>query len=83
MPPHLFDHLRREPRPWVVHRHQHPEQLESRVQGSADKLERLHQLGYALQREVLALHRDEYTVGSHERVQCEQAERWRTVQQDV
>ena len=41
------------------------------------------ELAEALQREVLALDRDERRVGRRERVDRQQAERWRAVDEDV
>src|SRR5437763_9083308 len=40
MAAYFVDYLRRQPRSRVKHRHQHPQQLEPRVQGSANELDR-------------------------------------------
>ena len=74
VPSHFVDYLRREPCSRVVHRHQHAQKLEPRVQGSAHEVDRLHQLGDALQGQVFALHRRQQQVGGDQRVEREDAQ---------
>src|SRR5579859_6821559 len=77
------EHVASEDRAAVVERRQHPEDLELRVQPLLHRLDDLEQRGHAFQRVVLGLHRDDHAIRSHERVQREQAERRRAVDEDV
>ncbi len=61
---------------------QHADDRQSLVQAVARELDDLHRLLDALQREVLRLGGDERAVGSDERVDGQQAERGRAVDQD-
>ncbi len=61
---------------------QHAQQREVRVEAVPRELDHLHRLLDPLQREVLGLGGDERPIGGHERVDGEQAERGRAVDQD-
>ncbi len=61
---------------------QHTEQLEVRVEAVPRELDHLHRLLDALQREVLGLGGHERAVGGDQRVDRQQAERGRAVDQD-
>src|SRR3954454_19698526 len=67
----------------VVHGREDPLDPDLRVQVLADHRERVLELHEAAQREVLALHRDDDAVRGHQRVDRQQAERRRRVDQDV
>ena len=53
-----------------------------RVEGGADAAQRRHEIGKSLEGEVLAMERDQHSVRGDERVQRQQAERWRAVDDD-
>jgi hypothetical protein len=80
---HLRGDIGRERGPAVVHRQQHAGQAQARVEVVADEIDRREQLAQALQRVVLALDRNEHAVGRGERVDGEQSDRGRAVEQDV
>ena len=67
----------------VVHRQHRALDLESRVEVVGDEADRGQQLTEALEREVLALDRDERRVGRRQRVDRQQPERGRAIDQDV
>ena len=66
----------------VVHRAQQPFDLERGIQMRAHFLHRLHEVGKAFERVVLALHRDHHGVRRAEAVDREQVQRRRAVEQD-
>ena len=66
----------------VVHRHQHAGDVERRVQRGADAAQRGDEIGEPLEREVFAVERNQHGVGGDERVEREQPERRRRVDQD-
>jgi len=61
---------------------QHAQQRELGVEAVAGQFDHLHRLLYALQREVLGLGRDQRVVGRDERVDRQQTQRRRAVDQD-
>src|SRR3954451_18860728 len=77
-----LDRLARVQQAAVEHRCQDPDDLDVRVQVLADHRERVLELDEPAQREVLALHRDDDTVGGGERVDRQQPERRRRVDED-
>ena len=79
----LVADLRAEARSRVVHRQHGALDLESRVEVVGDEADRGQELPEALEREVLALDRDERGVRRRQGVDREQAERWRAVDEDV
>ena len=66
----------------VVHRHQHARDVERRVERGADAAQRRDEIGEPFEREVLAVERNQHGVGGDERVEREQAERRRRVDED-
>ena len=67
----------------VEHREQHAFDVESGVERGADAAHRADEIGETFEREVLAVQRNQHGVGGDERVEREQAERGRTVDEDV
>src|SRR5262245_19344350 len=67
----------------VEHREQDAVDVEPGVEGRTNAAHRADEIGEALEREVLAVPRNQHRVGGDERVECEQAERGRTVDEDV
>src|SRR6266545_5489349 len=67
----------------IEHRRQDAHDRDVRVQGLAAHRQRVLELDEPAQREVLALHRDDHVVGRNERVDRQQAERRRRVDEDV
>src|SRR5437588_1686945 len=74
---HFFGDLSREVHPLVVHRQDDPFDIERRIDGVANALDRRQKLRDSLEREVLALHRHENRIGGGESVDREKAERRR------
>ena len=72
-----------EVRALVVHRHQHAGDVERRIEGGADAAQRRDEIGEPFEREVLAVERNQHGVGGDERVEREQPERGRRVDEDV
>ena len=81
--PHVARHLLAQVRALVVHRQQDALDVERRVERRANAAHRRHEVGEPLEREVLAVQRDEHGVGGDERVERQEAERRRTVDEDV
>ena len=79
---HLGRDLARQVRPGVEHREQHARDLELGMEMVADQVHRREELRQALERVVLALDRDEDRVRGRQRVDREQAERRRAVDED-
>ena len=77
-----LDRLARVQQPLVEHRRQDPDDLDLRVQVLADHRQRVLELHETAQREVLALHGHDHAVGRDERVDRQQAERRRRVDED-
>src|SRR5690606_38371289 len=73
--------LAREVQALIVHREEHTFDLEPRVQAPLDQPHRVQELLQSLQRIEFALDRDQHGVGSSQRVQRQQSERGRTVDQ--
>ena len=71
-----------EVRALVVHRHQHAGDVERRVERGADAPQRGDEIGEPFEREVLAVERNQHGIGGDERVEREQAERRRRVDED-
>ena len=59
-----------------------PSIVQLRIDAGADLLDGLHQGAQALERVVLALHRDHHGIRGHQRIQREHVERRRTVDQN-
>ena len=70
-------------RPLVEHRQQHAFDVERRIERRAHAAHRADEIGEPFEREVLAVQRNQHGVGGDERVQRQQAERRRTVDEDV
>ena len=82
MAAHLGGDVGGQPRSPVDHRQNHPGQRQLRVQPCAHQLDRVQQLGQALERVVLALDRHEHAVGRRERVHGQRPQRGRAVDED-
>ena len=67
----------------VEHRQQDAFDVERRVERGADAAHRADEIGEPFEREVFAVQRNQHGVGGDERVQRQQAERRRTVDEDV
>ena len=81
--PQIGGNLAGQIRPIVKHREQYPLDFQRVVEGLADAIDRVQQLGDALECEKFALDRDQHRIRCHKRVQRQQVERRRTVDQDV
>ena len=79
---HVARHLLAEVRALVVHRQQHAFDVERRVERRAHAPHRRDEIGEAFEREVLAVQRNQDAIGGDERVQRQQAERRRRVDDD-
>ncbi len=77
-----LDRLARMERPAVVHRRHDPLHPDSRVQVLPHHRERVLELHEAAQSEVLALHGHDHARGRDERIDRQQTERRRRVDQD-
>src|SRR5918994_1605412 len=77
-----LDRLARVERPPVEHRRQDPLDLDVGIEVLPDHGERALQLDEAAEREVLALHGNDHTLGRDERVDRQQPERGRCVDDD-
>src|ERR1043165_8314359 len=62
---------------------QHALDIEARIERGADAANRADQFGQSLECEVLAVQRNQNRVSGHQRVEREQSERWRTIDEDV
>ena len=71
---HVGCDLLAEIRPFVEHREQHALDVELGVEGGADAAKRADEIGEPLEREVLAVQRNEDRVGGDERVERQQAD---------
>ena len=80
---HLARHLLRQRRARIVHGQHHALDLECRIERRLDLVDGRFQLRNAFQREELALHRHQHRVRRHHRIQREQIERRRTVDQKI
>ena len=67
----------------VVHRQQHAGDVERGLSAAAHAAQRGDEIGEPFEREVLAVERNQHGVGGDERVEREQAERRRRVDEDV
>ena len=76
-------HLLAQVRPVVVHRQQHALDVESPVERHADAPERRNELGESFERVVLAVERDKNRIGGDQRVERQQAEGRRAVDDHV
>ena len=76
-------HLLPEIRALVEHRQQHAFDVERRVERGAHAAHRADEIGEPFEREVLAVQRNQHGVGGDERVERQQAERRRAVDEDV
>ena len=81
-PPDLRRHLLGEVHSCVEHREQHSLDPEPGIEVILDQAYRADHLRHALKREVLALERDQHRIGRGERVDRQQSERRRTIDQD-
>ena len=75
--------LRAKIRPLVVHRQQDAVDVERWIQARAYAAEGRHEIGKPLEGEVFAVQRDHHRFSRDERVQREQPERRRAVDEDV
>ncbi len=80
---HLVGDPGGQPGPGVVHRHQDRGDAELGVQVGLDHLDGLEQLAEPLERVVLRLDRDHHLLAGHERVEREQSQGGRAVDEDV
>ena len=80
---HVVGHIGGEAGPAVVHGQQHGGDVQSRIEVDPDQLRGVQQLLDALERVVLALDREQHLFGGHQRVQRQQPQRRRTVDQHV
>ena len=80
---HVGRDLLSEIRALVEHREQHAFDVERRVERGADAAHRADEIGEPFEREVLAVQRNQHGVGGDERVERQQAERRRAVDEDV
>ena len=71
-----------EVRALVVHGHQHAGDVERGIERGAHAAQRRDEIGESFEREVFAVERDQHGVGGDERVEREQAERRRRVDED-
>ena len=69
--------------PLVVHRHQHAGNVERWIERGANTAQCRDEIGQTFEREVLAVERNQDRVGGHERIEREQSERRRRVDEDV
>jgi hypothetical protein len=76
-------HLLAKVRAVVVHREEDALDLERGVEGLANAVDRGGELGNALEGEVLAIERDENSVGGHQGVQGQETERGWRIDEDV
>ena len=67
----------------VEHRQQHAFDVERRIERGAHAPHRADEIGEPFEREVLAVQRNQHRVGGDERVERQQAERRRAVDEDV
>src|SRR4029079_6936518 len=80
---YLVDDLLREIGSIVVHRHDDPFDLKSRIQSLPDTVESLRKLRYSLEPQVLALNGNEDRISRGERVERQEPEGRRTIDQNV
>ena len=80
---HVGRDLLPEVRPLVEHRQQHAFDVERRVERRAHAAHRADEIGQPFEREVLAVQRNQHRVGGDQRVERQQAERRRAVDEDV
>ena len=76
-------HLLPQIRALVEHRQQHAFDVERRIERRAHAAHRADEIGEPFEREVLAVQRNQHGVGGDERVERQQAERRRAVDEDV
>src|SRR5690606_27185537 len=79
----LVRDLAREVEPLIEHREQDALDLEARIQALLDEANRVEQLGEPFERVELALDRDKHRVGGRQRVERQEAERRRAVDEHV
>ena len=72
-----------EVRALVEHRQQHALDVERRIERGADAAHRADEIGEPFEREVFAVQRNQHGVGGDQRVERQQAERRRAVDEDV
>ena len=80
---HVVNHLVGERRALIVHGEHHTVDKELRVEADPDLLDRAQELRQAFQRKEFALQRHEHGIGRGERIDGEQIERRRTIDEDV
>ena len=81
--PHVGRDLLAQVRPLVEHRQQHAFDVERGVERRAHAAHRADEIGEPFEREVFAVQRNQHRVGGDERVEREQSERRRAVDEDV
>src|SRR5215212_9496501 len=79
---YFLGHLMGQVSTWIEHGKQHPSDFETRVQFLPDHPDALHELGQPLQRVVLALYGDKELIRGGQRVQSQEIQGRRTVEQD-
>src|SRR5262249_14194384 len=80
--PELGCHLLCQVRALVKHRHHHPFDRQVGVEADANAFDRVEQLADAFQGKIFGLHWDQYSVRRDQRVQCEQVESGRAIEND-
>src|SRR5438445_4462143 len=78
-----LEHVPAEDGPAVVEGRQHAEHLQLRIESRLHGLDDLEERRHALERVVLRLDRDDDAVRAHERVECQQPEGRRAIDEDV
>src|SRR5215208_2359625 len=78
---YFIGHLMGQVRAWIEHRQEYPAYLESRIQFFPDHPDALHELGESLKRVVLALYRDKCLISGGKRVEGQEIQGRRTVEQ--
>ena len=79
---HLVHDLIGQLRAPVIHGHDDALYAQLRIEALVAHFDAAHEIGDALERVILALHRDEHAVGRDERIDRQQLERRRTVDED-
>src|SRR5205814_4876099 len=81
--PDIVGHLLTQVGPLVEHRQQHAFDVERGVESGTNASDGADQVGQTFEREVFAVERNQHGISRDEGIEREQAERWRTVDEDV